>query len=53
MLQDVISKGEDSKSLRKVLPVWREFGIGQMADAKWNKHENVRINKHRWVVMVE
>lgn len=43
------------ESLRRVVPVWRELGIGQRADAKWNKHENARkgVNKPRWIVMVQ
>lgn len=53
MSLNVISK--EFESLRRVVPVWRELGIGQRADAKWNKYENARkgvINQPRWVVMV-
>lgn len=33
---------EEFESLRRVVPVWRFRGIGQRADAKWNKHEKAR-----------
>ena len=45
MSLNVISKWSESqefKSLRRVVPVWRELGIGHRAEAKWNKHENAR-----------
>lgn len=52
----ILNWSQEFESLRRVEPVWRELGIGQRADAKWNKHENARksvTNHPRWVAMVE
>lgn len=51
-LNVILKWSQEFESLRRVVPVWRELGIGQRADAKWNKHENARkgvidLNKPR------